>query len=444
MTDLAPGTPALDAALRGPSSRAIHLGQHEEGPALFPVAPLITHSARLLESFDEGQALLRGERGPNIAYQRYGNPTTLVLEAKFRALERCQYSMAVNSGMTASLMVFRALLGTGDHVMMLDQAFYETREQLGREAASRGIRVSWIRGATPEAFEAAYDSTARLVYIETPTNPTLRDVDLRALAAWCESRHCLLVVDNTLLTPLGQNPLSHGADLTLYSLTKHLNGHGDMVGGMISTNRPDLYDKLKAVRDVDGLTLDPFSAWLAIRGLRTLPLRLQRHASNALAVTQMLTREYPGITWGSVWTTPHARQNGVSLQLNTGLMFIDFQDRSTAMRFVSALKVMRLAPTFGNLESLCYCHGGFADAEDRAFDALAIPASLVRLSIGLEDVSDLLADIRQALDACGWMPFLSHLVTSPAPLPGSPRSSAARHDGASLAATGKGSAKVHS
>lgn len=415
MTDLAPDTPALDETLRGPSSRAIHLGQHEEGPTQFPVPSLVTQSARLLESFDEGRALLRGERGPNIAYQRYANPTTLVLEAKFRALERCQYSLAVNSGMTASLMALRALLGTGDHVMMLDHAFYETREQLTREAASRGIRVSWIRGSMPDAFEAAYDPSTRLVYVETPTNPTLRDVDLRALSAWCNSRRCLLVVDNTMLTPLGQNPLSLGADLTLYSLTKHLNGHGDMVGGMICTHRADLYDTLKAFRDIDGLTLDPFSAWLAIRGLRTLPVRLRRHASNALAVTQMLTREYPGLAWGSVWTTPHARQNGVSLQLNTGVIFIDFRDRSIAMRFVSALRLIRLAPTFGNLESLCYCHAGFADANDRAFDALGIPAGLVRVSIGLEDVSDLLADIRQALDACEWKPFLTCLVAPPAP-----------------------------
>ncbi|HDR9512126.1 hypothetical protein C5615_37935 [Burkholderia cepacia] len=428
MTDLAPETPALDAALRGPSSRAIHLGQHEEDSSLFPVPPLITHAARLLESFDEGQALLRGEKGPNIAYQRYANPTTLVLEAKFRALERCQYNLAVNSGMTASLMVFRALLGMDDHVMMLDQAFYETREQLTREAASRGIRVSWIRGATPEAFEAAYAPATRLVYIETPTNPTLHDVDLRAVSAWCESRRCLLVVDNTVLTPLGQNPLAHGADVTLYSLTKHLNGHGDMVGGMICTNRSDLYDKLKAFRDIDGLTLDPFSAWLAIRGLRTLPVRLRQHASNALAVTQMLAREYPGLAWGSVWTTPHARQNGVSLQLNTGLIFIDFRDRSTAMRFVSALRLIRLAPTFGNLESLCYCHAAFANADDRAFDALSIPAGLVRVSVGLEDLSDLLADIRQALDTCGWTPLLSRVVGPPAPLQGPLRSPTVRRD----------------
>jgi len=410
MIDPTSDTPSLDAALRGPSSRAIHLGQHEEGPSQFPVPPLITHSARLLESFEEGRALLRGERGPNIAYQRYANPTTLVLEAKFRALERCKCSLAVNSGMTASLMVFRALLNAGDHVLMLDQAFYETREQLAHEAASRGIRVTWVRNASPEAVEAVHDSSTRLVYVETPTNPTLQDVDLPALATWCISRRCLLVVDNTVLTPLGQNPLSLGAHLTLYSLTKHLNGHGDMVGGMICTNRPDLHDKLTAVRNIDGLTLDPFSAWLAIRGLRTLSVRLQRHASNALAVTQMLTREYPGLAWGAVWNTPHARQNGVSLELNTGLMFVDFRDRSIAMRFVSALKLTCLAPTFGNLESLCYCYGGFADADDQAFDTLAIPAGLVRLSIGLEDIADLLADLRQALNACGWTPLLSRLV----------------------------------
>ncbi|MGU7816501.1 PLP-dependent transferase [Burkholderia sp. AW49-1] len=164
-------------------------------------------------------------------------------------------------------MVFRALLDTGDQVMMLDHTFYETREQLTREAASRDLRITWIRDASPGSLEAAYDGTTRLVYIETPTTPALRNVDLPAVAAWCASRNCLLIVDNTVLTPLGQNPLSHGAHLTLYSLTKRLNGHGDMVGGMICTNRPELCDKFKDLRDIDGLTLDSFSSWHAIRGL---------------------------------------------------------------------------------------------------------------------------------------------------------------------------------
>ncbi|WP_080406812.1 PLP-dependent transferase [Burkholderia ubonensis] len=248
-------------------------------------------------------------------------------------------------------MVFRALLDTGDQVMMLDQAFYEIREQLAREAASRDLRITWIRYASSGSLEATYDGTTQLVYIETPTNPTLRGANLPAVAVWCASRNYLLVVGNTVRTSLGQNPLSGGAHLTLYSLTKHLNGHDDMVSGMVYTNRSDRYDKLKGPRGIDGLMLDPFSSRLAVRDLRTLSIRLQRHAANAFAVTQMLTREFPGITWGTAWATPHARQNGVSLQLNTGLIVHRFS-RSIAMCVVNAVTLVRLVPTIGNLESL--------------------------------------------------------------------------------------------
>ncbi|RXV65333.1 PLP-dependent transferase [Burkholderia stabilis] len=139
---------------------------------------------------------------------------------------------------------------------------------------------------------------------------------------------------------------------------------------------------------------------LAIRGIRTLPLRLQRHALNARAVTAMLMQEFPTQKWRAAWKTPHAQTNGVSQQLNTGMFYLEFRDRLTAMQFVSALKLIRLAPTFGNVESLCYCYSGFSKFDDIAFDALNIPSGLVRLSIGLEDPADLLADVRQALHAC--------------------------------------------
>jgi cystathionine beta-lyase/cystathionine gamma-synthase len=386
----------LSSAL-GAATKAIHLGQHETGLDQFPVPPLVSNSAMLLNSIEEGREMLSNEDVENFAYQRYANPTVSVLEAKFRAIEQCTYSLAVNSGMTACLLVFRALLKAGDHIIVPHSIFYEIVDQLDYEVKNRGIEMSIVREYETDVFEAAIRENTKMIFIEAPTNPAFLDINIPNLAKLCEKNDILLVVDNTFLTPLGQKPLSLGAAITLYSITKHINGHGDVMGGIISTNDVDLFKALKYNRESTGLILDPFSAWLTIRGLRTLPLRLQKHAENALSVTRMIDEEFPGLEWRGVWSTKSAKANGIVAAWHTGLIALVFPSKEDGMVFVRHLRLIRIGTTFGNIESLCYHYGGFAREASTDLAQIGIPYGLVRISVGLEDIEDIKADIRQAL-----------------------------------------------
>lgn len=381
----------------GAATKAIHSGQHEAGPGQFPVPALVCNSAILLNSIEEGREMLGNAEVENFAYQRYANPTVSVLEAKFRALEGCTYSLAVNSGMTACLLVFRALLNAGDHVIVPHGIFYEVIDQLEYEANNRGIRLSVIEDYAVAVFKAAIRPDTKMIFIEAPTNPAFLDINIAELALLCKNNNILLVVDNTFLTPACQKPLVLGAAVTVYSTTKHINGHGDVMGGMISTNAPDLLKVLKYHRDSAGLILDPFSAWLTVRGLRTLLLRLKKHTENAQSVIAMLQDEFASLEWRAVWSTKSAQANGVSPSLHTGLIAIVFPSREAGTDFVGHLQLIRTGTTFGNIESLCYHYGSFANDGSTDLERMGVPEGLVRISIGLEDSEDINADIRRAL-----------------------------------------------
>ncbi|WP_211445251.1 trans-sulfuration enzyme family protein [Collimonas humicola] len=381
----------------GPATKAIHLGQHEVGLDQFPVPPLVSNSAMLLNSAEEGLEMLSNVDVENFAYQRYANPTVSILETKFRSIEQCAHSMAVNSGMTACLLVFRTLLKAGDHIIVPHSIFYEIVDQLDYEVKNRGIEISIIREYETDVFETAIRKNTKMIFIEAPTNPAFLDINIRALAKLCEKYSILLVVDNTFLSPVCQKPLSLGAVITLYSITKHINGHGDVIGGMISTNDADIFKALKHNRNNTGLILDPFSAWLTIRGLRTLPLRLQKHAENALAITRMIDEEFPELEWRGVWSTNSAKSNGIDTACHTGLIALVFPSKEAGMVFVRHLRLIRIGTTFGNIESLCYHYGGFAREATIDLEQIGIPYGLVRISVGLEDVEDIKTDMRQAL-----------------------------------------------
>jgi len=333
----------------------------------------------------------------NFAYQRYANPTVSILEAKFRAIEQCTYSLAVNSGMTACLLVFRALLRAGDHVILPHSLFYEVVDLLDYEVRSRGVEMSVIREYDWTAFEAVIRENTKMIFVEAPTNPAFLDVNISGLVQLCVKNNILLVVDNTFLTPVCQKPLSLGAAVTLYSITKHINGHGDVMGGMVSTDDADIYKLLKSHRDSAGLILDPFSAWLTIRGLRTLPLRLNKHAENANLLVAMLREEFPELEWRSVWSTESAKANGITPSRHTGLIAIVFPTTEMGTAFVSHLQLIRVGTTFGNIESLCYHYGSFTREGTKELDQIGVPNGLVRVSVGLEDIDDIKTDIRRAL-----------------------------------------------
>src|SRR5262245_949581 len=190
--------------------------------------------------------------------------------------------------MTACYAIFRALTVAGDHIVTQHALYHEISDQLFTDVRSCGVDVTFIRDYSVETFVAAMTEHTKLVFVETPTNPVLLDVPISELAKACRDRGVILVVDNTLLTPIYQQPLKLGADVTVYSTTKNINGHGDAMGGLISTNNGEIFRRLSTHREYTGTILDPLSAWLTLRGLRTLPLRLERHSANAATVIRLL------------------------------------------------------------------------------------------------------------------------------------------------------------
>lgn len=335
-----------------------------------------------------------------LAYRRHGNPTVLQLEQMFAQLQCGALCLAVTSGMTACAMVFSAFLRSGDHVVKPNTLFYETSEVLDHLTMAAGIAVTRVCGGDAAALLGACRATTRMMFVESPANPTLLTVDLPRLVKGCRARGILLVVDNTLLTPLGQNVLELGADISVYSLSKHLAGHGDVIGGMVCTREPAVFNTLATWRACSGQMLDPFAAWLVLRSLRSLHARLRMHSSNALRIARMLRRDHCWLAWRACWTGPHAAVNRVSRDLHTGVLALLFASAEQAAQFVDALRGIPVVPTFGNPETTVYHYAGVLDDLQAELEDDGICGGLVRLSVGIEDPQDLLEDLHQALSQC--------------------------------------------
>ncbi len=359
-------------------------------------APLQLATAAHFDNSTQARQWMQAPAGEQTSYRRHGNSSVLQLEATFAALERGAACIAVSSGMAASVLVAGALLRSGEHVVLPANVFYETGAQFQHLASSMGVSLTRVTGGSVPALLAGCRPNTRMILVESPANPGLATLDLRTLAAACHLRGILLVVDNTLLTPLAQNVLDLGAHISLYSLSKHLAGHGDVMGGMVCTRHPELHQSLVAWRTCAGNALDPFSAWLALRGLRTLALRLRRHAANAHAIAAMLRRQFAWLDWTGAWNGADARRNRVRTRLHTGLMALRFAHRGQGGAFVDALQNIPVLPSFGNPETGVFHYGGVVEDAD-ALAACEIPAGLVRLSVGIEDPRDLLAALVPAL-----------------------------------------------
>lgn len=331
-------------ALIGESTRAVHGAQRtrEAPPASnFPVPPLVLNSAILLDSVEQGWAQLTREEEDNYAYRRYANPTVRVFEQKWADLEGAVDALAFASGMTAVYAVSRAFAGTGDHIVTQHSLYHEISDQLRLDKESCGIETTFLVDYDIDTIERALQPNTRLVFVECPTNPVLLDVDIARLASLCRQRGVILVVDNTMLTCLLQRPLELGAHLALYSTTKTTNGHGDAVGGVVASNDTVLLGRLKSFRDNTGLIMDPLAAWLTVRGLRTLPLRLRAHDENARAVSTYLRSRQPGYPVKTPDETPHAAANGV--KANPGIVVFTMPSREQATRFIRAVRLIRMA-----------------------------------------------------------------------------------------------------
>jgi cystathionine gamma-synthase len=378
-------------AFTGLATRAIHAGYRPD-PATGAVNAPIYASSTFAQ---DGVGGLRG----GFDYARTGNPTRAALEASLAAVEDAMFGRAFSSGMAATDCALRAMLRPGDHVIIPDDAYGGTFRLIDKVFTRWNVEYTPVALSNVDAVRAAITPRTRLIWVETPTNPLLFIVDIAAIARLGRQSSAKVLVDNTFASPALQQPLTLGADVVLHSTTKYIGGHSDVVGGALVTNDEELDQAFGFLQNAAGAVPGPFDAYLTMRGLKTLVLRMQRHSENALAVAEFLAGQpsvstvlYPGLSThpGHEVATRQMRGFGgmVSVRMRAG--------REAAERLCANTGVFILAESLGGVESLIE-HPSAMTHASTAGSQLEVPDDLVRLSVGIEDVADLLADLEQAL-----------------------------------------------
>jgi len=345
-----------------------------------------------------------GELKAGWEYARSGNPTRGALERSIAALENAQYGLAFASGMAAETAV-SSLVRTGEHIVATKDIYGGTFRLFRHLREKYGIESTYADFTDLNRVEEAFTPNTRLVWIESPSNPTLVVLDIAAIAELAHRRNALLVVDNTFASPYLQTPLDLGADIVLHSTTKYIGGHSDLIGGAVVTNDPQLYEKLYRYQNDFGGVPSPFDCWLTLRGIRTLHVRMEAHCRNALAVAQFL-ESHPKIEWVRYPGLPsHPQHELARKQMRhgfSGMIAVGVKGGAEAAQcFCEGTKIFNLAESLGGAESLIgyppkMSHASMS-SEERAW--CGIPDNMVRLSVGLEDVNDLIEDLQQALES---------------------------------------------
>ncbi len=334
-------------------------------------------------------------------YSRTDNPTRTALQEVLASLENGAWSLAYASGLAATQNLMMYLLRPGDHVLLSDDAYGGTYRLAAKVAVNYGIEFDLVDMADLDAVRAALRPETKLVWVETPTNPYLKIVDIAGVAGVVADHAAHLVVDNTFASPYLQQPLTLGADFVLHSTTKYLGGHSDVVGGAIVGNDPEIHDTLKFYQNAAGAVPGPFDCWLTLRGIKTLAVRMERHSANARAIAEYLQEQeavarvyYPGLP-------DHAGHEIAKRQMRDFSGMVSFTTRGGAQAaadFVAKTKVFQLAESLGGVESLIE-HPGRMTHASVAGTGAEVEDTLIRLSVGIEHVDDLLADLQQAMAA---------------------------------------------
>lgn len=377
--------------ISGPATRAIHAGYRPD-PATGAVNVPIYASSTFAQ---DGVGGLRG----GFEYARSGNPTRAALEASLAAVEEGAFARAFSSGMAATDCALRAMLRPGDHVVIPDDAYGGTFRLIDKVFTRWDVQYTPVRLADLDAVGAAITPRTRLIWVETPTNPLLSIADITAIAELGTDRSAKVLVDNTFASPALQQPLRLGADVVLHSTTKYIGGHSDVVGGALVTNDEELDEEFAFLQNGAGAVPGPFDAYLTMRGLKTLVLRMQRHSENACAVAEFLADHpsvssvlYPGLPSHPGHEIAARQMRGfggmVSVRMRAG--------RRAAQDLCAKTRVFILAESLGGVESLIE-HPSAMTHASTAGSQLEVPDDLVRLSVGIEDIADLLGDLEQAL-----------------------------------------------
>ncbi|WP_371654391.1 MULTISPECIES: cystathionine gamma-synthase [unclassified Streptomyces] len=370
---------------------AIHAGNTADpltGAVVPPIYQVSTYK-------QDGVGGLRG----GYEYSRSANPTRTALEENLAALEGGVRGLAFASGLAAEDCLLRTLLAPGDHVVIPNDAYGGTFRLFAKVVSRWGVEWSVADTSDPASVRAAVTDRTKAIWVETPSNPLLGITDIAAVAAVAKDAGAKLVVDNTFASPYLQQPLALGADVVVHSLTKYMGGHSDVVGGALVTNSTELGEELAYHQNAMGAVAGPFDSWLVLRGIKTLPVRMDRHSENAGKIAEMLTRHpkvsqvlYPGLP-------EHPGHEVAAKQMRAFGGMISFRvtgGEQEAVDLCAGTKVFTLGESLGGVESLIE-HPGRMTHASVAGSALEVPGDLVRLSVGIENVDDLLADLQQAL-----------------------------------------------
>ena len=373
-------------------TKAIHAGQGPDPATGATIVPIYQTSTFTQEEIG---------RHKGYEYSRTENPTRSALEKCIAALEGGEYGLAFASGMAAEAAV-ASILAPGDHVLVSEDLYGGTYRMFERVHRPLGIEFDYVDGRDPQAFRDAAKDNTRLVWLESPTNPLLRIIDIGAIAGLFKGTGVFVAVDNTFASPYLQNPLALGADIVVHSTTKYIAGHSDLVGGAVVTSNRDIYEAVRLYQNAAGGIPGPFDCWLTLRGVKTLAVRMRQHCANAMRVAEYLSGHprvgrviYPGL--------PDHPQHELAKRLMRGfggMVSFDVKGgREDANAFFKKLRIFSYAGSLGGVESLAgypavMSHGSLPNEER---ERRGIFESTVRLSVGIEDAEDLIEDLGRAL-----------------------------------------------
>lgn len=376
-------------------TRTIHVGEEAEffeGSKNEVVAPIYLSST---------YARKKVKNPGFFQYSRSQNPTRFALEKRYASLEKTTYGLGFASGLAAEATILFALLKPGDHVIGFDDLYGGTKRLFHQWEANYGITVSLVDATQPVQIREAIRPETKLIWLESPSNPLLKVCDIHAISQIAHTHNLLVVVDNTFLSPYFQNPAELGADIVVHSITKYIAGHSDVIGGAIMLNDKTLYEKFKFSQNSLGVVPSPFDCYLVLRGLKTLSLRMERHQSNAMEIATYLENHpkvdrvyYPGLKSHPQYEIGLRQASGFG-----GMLSFEIKGgEKEAVQFLESLELFTLAESLGGVESLIehpalMTHASIT-AKER--EQAGIKDSLIRVSIGVEDKADLIADLEQA------------------------------------------------
>ncbi len=388
----------------GPSTLSVHGGEPRPKPANALATPIVQTATFTFANTQELKDHFDGKI-ERVEYGRYGNPTQKIAEAKLAALEGAGDCLLFSSGMAAMTTALLAMLSRGTHVVTTDDAYRRTRQFLNQTLQRYGIEVSTVPAGDYDALEDAIRPTTRVLLSESPTNPYNRVLNLERFAEIGRSHRVKTVIDATFATPYNVRPLEWGVDLVMHSATKYLGGHNDLLAGAILGSR-DIVDAVRSLQGITGAIVDPFAAYLLVRGLKTFALRVERQNSNAQALAEFLEADprvvavhYPGLA-------THREHDIAKRQMRGFGGVVSFEvrgDIDAASRVVDACTIPHLAVSLGGVESLIEQPAimSFYELTTEERLEIGIKDNLIRYSVGIEDPDDLIADLAQALDRLG-------------------------------------------